>query len=237
MLVAPETPMQFQFPIFENLCPSWGSVTHLGTRKSIPKGTVVLGVNRSVDGVYFIAEGIVETVLHTVSGPEKLLYRLGKGCIFGEVCCFAPGENREAMVKARTDCTVYFFKRETIEGVIAREHPHLLIEMIRILGHIVRMYGILLQDSLGLDFFVRVCRFLVYLVQFRAAEGAGTQGRVIIQSDMTQSEMARLLGVHRVTVTKAVKRLKDLGVIRRFTKKELDITDFPRLCQLSEGGA
>lgn len=235
MLMAPERSVQYQFPIFENLCPSWGKVTGLGVRKSIPKGTIVLGVNRSVDGVYFIAEGVVETVLNTVSGPEKLLYRLGKGCLFGEVCCFAPGENREAMVKARTDCTVYFFQRETIEGIIAREHPHLLIEMIRILGHIVRMYGILLQDSLGLDFFVRVCRFLVYLVQLRALDVTSAQMRVLVQSDMTQSDMAKLLGVHRVTVTKAVKRLKDLGVIRRFTKKELDITDFPRLCRLSEG--
>jgi len=33
-----------------------------------------------------------------------------------------------------------------------------------------------------------------------------------------------------------VKKLKDQGIIRRFTKRELDITDFPRLCQLSEEG-
>lgn len=235
MLVALETSMQYQFPIFENLCPSWGSVTRLGTRKSIPKGTVVLGVNRTVDGVYFIEDGVVETLLDTVSGPEKLLYRLGKGCLFGEVCCFAPGENREAMVKARTDCTVYFFRRETIEGVIAREHPQLLIEMIRILGHIVRMYGILLQDSLSLDFFARVCRFLVYLARMAGSEPSGGQTRVVVQSGMTQSDMARLLGVHRVTVTKAVKRLKDLGVVRRFTKNELDIADFPELYRLGEG--
>jgi CRP/FNR family transcriptional regulator len=173
-------------------------------------------------------------VLNTQSGPEKVLYCIGKGCVFGEVCCFAPGLNQEATVKARTDCTLYFFKRETIEGVIAKEHPQLLLELIRILGHIVRMYGILLQDSLSLDFFIRVCRFLVYLVRFKSADPTGKQVHVVVESGVTQSDMARLLGVHRVTVTKAVKKLKDQGIIRRFTKRELDIVDYPKLCRLSE---
>ncbi len=226
--------MQFQFPIFEDLCPSWGLITHLGARRAVTKGTLILGMDASVDGIYFIQEGVVETVLNTASGPEKVLYCVGKGCVFGEVCCFAPGENLEALVKARTDCTLYFFKREVIEGVIAQEHPHLLLELVRILGHIVRMYGILLQDTLSLDVFVRICRFLVYLVRFKGPDMDKQQVRVLVQSGVTQGDIARLLGVHRVTVTKAVKRLKDLGVIRRFTKRELDISDFPHLCQLSE---
>jgi DNA-binding Lrp family transcriptional regulator len=46
--------------------------------------------------------------------------------------------------------------------------------------------------------------------------------------------MARLLGVHRVTVSKSVRKLKDMGVLRRFTKRELEISDLPRLIQLSE---
>jgi CRP-like cAMP-binding protein len=228
--------MQYQFPIFENLCPSWGQIMHLGTRKRIAKGTVILGMEATVDGVYYLHEGVVEIMLNTQSGPEKVLYCVGQGCVFGEVCCFVPGTNEEATVKARTECTLYFFKRETIEGPIAREHPELLLELIRILGHIVRMYGILLQDTLSLDFFVRVCRFLVYLVRFKGSDVTGMQVRVIVESGVTQSDMARLLGVHRVTVTKAVKKLKDQGIIRSFTKRELDITDFPRLCRLSEGG-
>lgn len=229
--------MQHQFPIFENLCPSWGRITHLATRKVIPKGTVILGVEAAVDGVYYVKEGVVETTLHTLSGPEKLLYCVGPGCVFGEVCCFAPSEHMEAMVKARTDCTLYFFKRDVIEGVIAQEHPFLLIELIRILGHIVRMYGVLLQDSLGLDFFARVCRFLVYLIEFKGAVNASAHKEVVVESGVTQSDMARFLGVHRVTVTKAVRRLKEEGVLLRFTKRELVIADFPKLCRLSGASA
>ena len=203
--------MQYQFPLFEQLCPSWARVTELGNRKRIAKGTVVLGMGVPVDGVFFIQEGVLETILATHQGPEKVLYHVGAGCVFGEVCCFVPGPSEEVFVQARTDCTLYFFTRETIEGPIARDHPELLLELVRILGHIVRMYGILLQDSLTLDFLV------------------------LVESGVTQGDMARLLGVHRVTVTKAVKRLKDLGVVRRFTKLELEITDYPGLLRLSGG--
>lgn len=227
--------MQYQFPIFENLCPSWGGITHLGTRKHVPKGTVILGLGTVVDGIFYVKEGTVETLLDTHAGPEKVLYRVGRGCVFGEVCCFTPGAIQEVFVKARTDCTIYFFNRELVEGALAREHPELLLELVRILGHIVRMYGVLIQDSLNLDFFARVCRFLVYLVRLKGAEPEGRQVQVLVESGVTQGDMARLLGVHRVTVGKAVKRLKDEGIIQQFTKRELDIADFPRLCRLGEG--
>ena len=224
--------MQFQFPILENLCPSWGLVTHLGTCRRVAKGTVVLGMGSAMDGVTFVQEGVLETILVTPNGPEKVLYFVGEGCLFGEVCFSVGGPNEEVFVKARTDCVLHFFSRETIEGPIALDHPELLLEMVRILGHIVRMYGIQLQDSLSLDFFVRICRFLVYLVRFKGAEPAGTHAHVA--SGVSQGDLARLLGVHRVTVTKAVKKLKDRGVVRRFTKRELEITDYPGLLKLSE---
>lgn len=225
--------MQFHFPHFEGLCPSWGLHAHLGILRSFPKGALIMDTDASTDGVYYIQEGIVDTVLSTHNGPEKVLYGLGVGCVVGEVCCFVPGKNLEAFVKARTDCVLYFFRRETIEGVIARKHPELLLEMIRILSHIERMYAILLQDSLSLDFFGRLCRFLVYLARFKGAPAQDAE-RVVVQVDVTQNDIAKLLGVHRVTVAKAVKKLKDQGVIRRFTKTELEIADFPRLCRMGD---
>jgi Mn-dependent DtxR family transcriptional regulator len=65
-------------------------------------------------------------------------------------------------------------------------------------------------------------------------EIAPGQKAISIQPDITQNDMARLMGVHRVTVTKAVSRLKTLGIIRRFSKKALEITDLPELMRLVE---
>jgi CRP-like cAMP-binding protein len=107
-----------------------------------------------------------------------------------------------------------------------------MVELIGMLGHIVRMYGIWLQDSLSQDYFVRVCRILVYFVRWKHGLGVHDGNQVLIQSDMTQNDIAKLLGIHRVSVTKAVRRLKELGVVRHFTKSELDIADYQGLCRL-----
>ncbi len=229
--------MQYQLPIFENLCPSWEKIAHLGVRYVYPRGTQILTLESHVNGVYYVKEGSVEIMLYTLQGPEKVLFFVGPGCVFGEVSCFVnaeSGESDEASVRARSDCVVYFFSRELIEGTITRQHPQLLLELIRATAYKVRMYGVLLRDSLSSDNFIRVCKMLVYLTRFRAGSLAVGQKQVAFQPEMTQNDMARLMGIHRVTVTKAISRLKALGLITRFSKSSLVVADFPGLCQLIE---
>lgn len=227
--------MQFQLPFFENLCPSWEQATHLGVRHSFPKGSKIIGLtNSSVNGIYYIKEGVVETPLYTSHGPEKVLFYLGPGCVFGEVSCFVPGESDEASVGARTDCVVYYFGRDLLEGVIAHQHPHLLIELIRASAYKIRMYGVLLQDSLESDNFLRVCKMLIYLIRFKGVDTAKAPLEITIEPDLTQKDIARLMGVHRVTVTKAISRLKRLGILTHFSRRKLTIADFPALKHLIE---
>lgn len=225
--------MQYAFPVFEHLCPSWDRVRHLATRQVYPKGALILDMEAPADGVYYVHSGQVDTILYTLDGPEKVLYCIGAGCVFGEASCFSTGVTGEASVWARTPCTVYFFSRATVEGAIAREHPALLIELAGLLGHIVRMYGIWLQDSLSQDYFVRVCRILDYFIRWKRPGLPAGSPEVLIRSDLTQGDIAKLLGIHRVTVTKAVARLKELGVIRHFTKTELDVADYQALRRLA----
>jgi CRP-like cAMP-binding protein len=226
--------MQYQLPYFEDLCPSWGSISHLGVRHIFHKGSQIIGLESTVDGVYFVQQGVVEILLYTARGPEKVLFYVGSGCIFGEVSCFVGGASEEASVRARSDCVLYFFNRELVEGLVASLYPHLLIELIRASAYKIRMYGVLLQDSLTSDNFTRVCKMLVYLVRFRSGEQAFSHAQVTIQPDLTQNDIARLLGVHRVTVTKSISRLKEMGVLGRFSKKSLVINDFPALLGLAE---
>ena len=226
--------MQYQLPYFENLCPSWDSISHLGIQHIFRKGSQIIGLETHVDGIYFVKEGLVEILLFTTRGPEKVLFYVGAGCIFGEVSCFVGGESEEASVRARTDCVLYFFSRELVEGLVASLYPHLLIELIRASAYKIRMYGVLLQDSLNSDNFTRVCKMLVYLVRFKGVEHGRGQVQLTVQPDLTQTDIARLLGIHRVTVTKSISRLKEMGVISRFSKKTLVITDYPALEKLTE---
>lgn len=224
--------MQFTFPVFERHCPSWASVLHLGRRVEYPRGALILDMEVPAPGVWYVEEGQVDTVLYTLDGPEKVLYAIGPGSLFGEACAFTTGRTGEATVWARTPVRATFFTRETVEGVLAREHPHLVLEMAGLLGHIVRMYAVWLQDSLSRDNFGRVCRILVYYIRWRGAVPP-SGGEVLIQADLAQNDLARLLGVHRVTVAKAVARLREEGILVQFTRRRLHLASYRRLCALA----
>jgi len=226
--------MFYQLPIFENLCPSWEKVLHLGVREVFPKDSRIFFTEDLVDGLYFIVEGSIEINLHTIHGPEKVLFMVGKGCIFGEVSCFIGGDAEDASARTRSDSVLYYFKKETIERIIAVQHPELMLELVQTVAYKARMFTELLTDELISNHFTRVCKMLVYLVRFREIRIEPGQKRVVFQPDMTQHDIARLMGVHRVTVTKAIGELKHRGIIRQFSKKCLDITDFPELLRLVE---
>jgi len=228
--------MQYQLPIFENLCPSWEKFTLLGIRRTFLKGSQVFDIANPISGIYFVKKGAVEVILYTQRGPEKVLYYVGPGSIFGEVSCFVAGNSGEARVRARSDVECYFFNRDTIEGTIAHQHPTLLIELIRAEAYKIRMYGVLLQDSLDSDHFVRVCKMLVYLANFKTGGIPASQKAISFQADMTQNDLARLMGIHRVTVAKTISQLRAMGILERFSKKSVLIADFPALTELVEKG-
>lgn len=226
--------MFYQLPIFENLCPSWEKVLHLGTREVFPKGSRIFFTEDLIDGLYYIVEGSIEINLHTVHGPEKVLFIVGKGCIFGEVSCFIGGDAEEASAKTRSDSVLYYIKKETIERVIAVQYPELMLELVQTVSYKARMFTELLTDELISNQFTRVCKMIVYLVRFKEVRIESGQKHVRLVPDMTQHDIARLMGVHRVTVTKAISELKHKGIVRQFSKKCLDITDFPALLRLVE---
>jgi CRP-like cAMP-binding protein len=226
--------MFYQLPIFENLCPSWEKVLHLGVRDVFQKGSRIFFTEDTIDGMYYIVEGSIEINLHTVHGPEKVLFIVGKGCIFGEVSCFIGGDAEEASAKTRSDSVLYYFKKETIEQVIAPHYPELMLELVQTVAYKARMFTELLTDELISNQFTRVCKMIVYLVRFREIHIESGQKHLAFEPDMTQLDIARLMGVHRVTVTKAISQLKQMGIIKQFSKKCLDITDFPALLRLVE---
>ncbi|HPH96764.1 MAG TPA: Crp/Fnr family transcriptional regulator [Anaerolineaceae bacterium] len=229
--------MQNAFLIFENLCPSWPSALHLGIRRRIPRGSEIFEPEAQTKGIFFITEGMVEIYLNTLQGPEQTLYFVGSKCIFGEVSCFVSGETSEASVRAREDCTLYFFSLETLQGPIARQFPNLLLELVQAAAYKIRGYSVLLHDSRENDQTVRVVKMILNLISYKGLKPGKDEKRVILKPGMTQNDVAHLLGVHRVTVTKVIKTLKDKGIIKQFTRNKLEILDFPSLCRIVENAA
>lgn len=53
---------------------------------------------------------------------------------------------------------------------------------------------------------------------------------------MSQSDVAAMMGLHQTTVARLIRRLREEGIIGRFTKWELQVLDRERLRRLAQHG-
>lgn len=61
----------------------------------------------------------------------------------------------------------------------------------------------------------------------------------VVNPGVSQSELALVLGLHRSTVCRIIRTLRDRGVLGHFTRCSLEILDreaLAELCNPSEGG-
>ena len=52
----------------------------------------------------------------------------------------------------------------------------------------------------------------------------------------SQSDVAAMMGLHQTTVARLIRRLREEGIIGRFTKRELQVLDRERLRRLAQHG-
>lgn len=111
------------------------------------------------------------------------------------------------------------------DPAFVKKYPELMINLVHSLCvHMVIHTQRLADDSLY-GTLTQVCRVLREI----------SSGREHCAPGLSQQELARLLGVHRATLTRAIFRLRGLGIIGKFTRNELEILDPHRLCKLADG--
>ena len=206
--------------------PAWRKVLHLGMERRFPKGAS-LPDGLASGCLYFIAQGEVRMELLSNHGTGKICWYIDAGSILGEAPLFhkMPGLLHTVCVRP---CVMYAFTREVFLGEICRQYPDLMEDMFRSLAVKVRV--LLNQVStLALDELpARICKYFRLHME-RNADGIFTRPL------LSQSELANLLGVHRVTCTRVLLDLKKRGVIGEFKRDCVRIFDEAELERLAQG--
>ena len=105
---------------------------------------------------------------------------------------------------AASDCIAYSFSRQCVMSEILPRHPDLMLALLKTLALKVR---ILSNQTVCLsldDLSSRICKFL-HLRQNEQDQEGGAQ---FVSPGLNQQELANLLGVHRVTLNKALRELE-----------------------------
>lgn len=194
---------------------------------AVPRGSVVFTEGEPGDRMYVVIEGKVKLGHASADGRESLLAVLGPGEIFGELSLFDPGP-RTATATAVTDTRVLGLGHESLRPWLAGR-PEVAEALLAALAQRLRRTNEALGDLVFADVPGRVAKALLEL-----ADKFGQPGPegVLVHHDLTQEELAQLVGASRETVNKALADFTHRGWIR-VDQREVLILDAERLARRS----
>jgi CRP-like cAMP-binding protein len=164
-----------------------------------PSGHTIFAQGEPGDRLYVIVSGKVKIGHCSPDGRDGLLTILGPSDMFGELSVFDPGP-RTSSATTVTDVRVVSMDREAVTAWIA-DRPGIAERMLRVFARRLRRTNHNLADLIFTDVPGRVAKQLLHL-----AQRFGTQeGDVLrVNHDLTQEEIAQLVGASRETVNKVL---------------------------------
>lgn len=211
-------------PLFAALDPEGAAALRSSLiERAVSKGEVLFAEGDPGDRMYVILEGKVKLGRTSGDGRESLLLILGPGEMFGELSLFDPGP-RTSTATALTDAVVLGLGNEQLRPWLAGR-PEVAAALLQALARRLRRQNEAMADLVFSDVPGRVAKALMDLGE---KFGEVTPDGLMVTHDMTQEELAQLVGASRETVNKALADFAQRGWIRLESRQVL-ILDIERL--------
>ena len=176
----------------------------------------------------FIDKGRVRLTYTNAAGEDHVVMFFGKGCIFNETSVITGDEATMACFRVLERTEAYRFPSSLIhDAEFARQYPHLILNMLRgTATKFSNLFSVSFLIKHGTPL-ARVCRFLRQLS--RSYNNAKA-----FPLDMTQLELASVLDIHRVSLFRCLQQLRELGILVRFSRHEIELSELDQLEKLLE---
>ena len=199
-------------------------------RRSMPevnlgRGQVLFREGDSGDKLYVVAEGKVKLGRSSSDGRENLLAILGPGEMFGELSLFDPGP-RTATATAVTDTRIFALGHADLTTWVSGR-PEVALSLLKQISSRLRRTNEVIGDLVFSDVPGRVAKALLDLAN---RFGVESEDGVHVGHDLTQEELAQLVGASRETVNKALADFAGRGWIR-LEARAVVLLDLERLAR------
>ncbi len=189
----------------------------------IAKGSVLFAEGDEGDHRYVIAEGKLKLGPSSGDGRENLLSILGPGEMFGELSLFDPGP-RTSTATAVTVAKLLSLGQEKLIPWLAT-NQNVSLQLLARLAQRLRRTNEAVGDLVFSDVPGRVAKALIDLGE---RFGKQTDEGLFVHHDLTQEELAQLVGASRETVNKALADFAGRNWLKLDGRAVL-ITDLERL--------
>jgi CRP/FNR family transcriptional regulator, cyclic AMP receptor protein len=193
----------------------------------IAKGSILFKEGDDGEHLYVIIEGKLKLGTSSGDGRENLLSILGPGEMFGELSLFDPGP-RTSTATAVTDAKLLSLSHEKVIPWL-KQNPEVSLQLLARLAQRLRRTNEAVGDLVFSDVPGRVAKALIDLGdRFGKSNAEG----LLVNHDLTQEELAQLVGASRETVNKALADFAGRGWLKLDGRSVL-ITDVDRLSKRS----
>ncbi|BBX65451.1 cAMP receptor protein [Mycobacterium saskatchewanense] len=161
--------------------------------------STVFDQGEPADRLYIIISGKVKIGHRAPDGREHLLAIMGPPEMFGELSILDPGP-RTASATALTEVRAVAMDHDMVRGWMA-DRPEVAEQLLRVMARRLRRADCKLTDQISTDVRGRVAKQLLLLAQqFGTREGDALR----VVHDLTQEEMAQLVGASREATNQAL---------------------------------
>src|ERR1700753_561162 len=175
----------------------------------VRKGDVVFNEGEPGDSLYIIMSGKIKLGRRAADGRQNLIALIGPSDMLGELSLFDPGP-RTATATAVIDSRVARLRKQALRPWLSNR-PEIAEQLLRVLARRLRRTNNALADLIFTDVRGRVAKNPLQMAgQFGSRDG----GVLRVTHDLTQEELAQLVGASRETVNKALADFASRGWLR-----------------------
>ena len=189
------------------------------------RGEQVFNEGEQGDTLFIVLTGKIKIGRRAVDGRENMLSVMGPSDMFGELSLFDPGP-RTATATVVTEARLAHLAHASLRPWI-NDRPEIAEQLLRVLARRLRRTNDALADLIFTDVPGRVAKALLGLSErFGTEEPEGVR----VRHDLTQEELAQLVGASRETVNKALADFASRGWLR-VDSRAVTILDADRLAR------
>ncbi len=207
-------------PIFSELAgKAVANLSAISRIEKFDKGELIFMEDDDADALFILADGAIDLVKGTEDGRERFIRRVKPGETFAEAAMFA-GDTYPVSALARTRGTLLAINREDFRAFM-RRHPEASMAMLAAMARLLRHWSDLLSELSLSTVEGRIAAWLM----MRAREAKGDS----FELGMPKRELAFRLGTVPETLSRNLRKLKDMGAIRlegeRIHIKDMEILE------------
>ncbi|MEX0912254.1 MAG: Crp/Fnr family transcriptional regulator [Gemmatimonadota bacterium] len=218
-----------KLPLFARLSDEGiGAVAQRAVFRQVTKDTILFRRGEPCQGLYIVVAGTVRVYRANLEGREQVLHTQGPGQALAEVPLFDGGPY-PASARVIEAGRVLFLPADAFQWLY-QNHPEIADATIRELGRRLRRMVKLVEKISLRDVPARVAMTLLEFAEQQAEVRAGA----VFHLPRTQEQLAAELATTRESVSRALRELREEGVITQRGQR-IELLDPSRLEEYTSG--